>query len=526
MKKSFFFLLIIATVSFNKKQPASPAVAKRTIVECQLYYDYDLETQEFVAAPLTMPVIRKNVAATLIAGGLSASEKIKFNNAVQAMKNITIPTGTLTATHRTGWNFQAAIHGTTMMVMPNGDPIPAGWKTCQHGSCFFLSWHRMYLYFFERILRSKMSGSISTKPGLPYWDIQTYNKIPPIFRSTYPALIDTRNTGLNTGASIVSTNPFTGNAINTEINTALGETNFYLFQQSLETPHGGVHGAIGHNMGSFNTAAKDPIFWVHHANFDRLWEEWLNNGGGRCNPDIESDPTWWNTKFTFYDEKGKPKTMTAADIVRIAPDLGYRYQKGSSLIPLPADLPVKPDECDRSIKTCEAYEATKPKLKITYSNGVINQRITKFNFSARASAQLDSILTGDKQFEFSIFGTGKNSVFFLEFENLVINKAPEGIVEVYINPKNTPPLLPENPSFAGVLDFFTAQAMQGHHGSKILRLNITSALKGLKFDIMSFRKMEIVFVIRGNYLNDKEILTDGDIRIGKTTVAFYQFEDK
>src|SRR5438552_1306267 len=55
------------------------------------------------------------------------------------------------STDPTSWAYQAAIHGS--------DTTPAGtlWNSCQHGSYFFLSWHRMYLYYFERILR-KASG--------------------------------------------------------------------------------------------------------------------------------------------------------------------------------------------------------------------------------------------------------------------------------------------------------------------------------------------------------------------------------
>src|SRR5262249_27419937 len=51
-------------------------------------------------------------------------------------------------TDPTSWLYQANMHGTTA-------PPPAGalWNQCQHGSFFFLSWHRMYLYYFERIVR-------------------------------------------------------------------------------------------------------------------------------------------------------------------------------------------------------------------------------------------------------------------------------------------------------------------------------------------------------------------------------------
>ncbi len=54
------------------------------------------------------------------------------------------------------------------------------------------------------------------------------------------------------------------------------------------SPHDNVHGDIGGALNNvFNnrlaqglmsnpcTAALDPIFWLHHANIDRLWEVWL-----------------------------------------------------------------------------------------------------------------------------------------------------------------------------------------------------------------------------------------------------------
>jgi hypothetical protein len=48
----------------------------------------------------------------------------------------------------TSWIYQANIHGTF------DSPLLPDWATCQHGTFFFLSWHRMYLYYFESILRA------------------------------------------------------------------------------------------------------------------------------------------------------------------------------------------------------------------------------------------------------------------------------------------------------------------------------------------------------------------------------------
>lgn len=46
--------------------------------------------------------------------------------------------------------YQAAIHG-----KDDGAPLPL-WNECRHGGWFFVSWHRAYLYYFERIVRAEV----------------------------------------------------------------------------------------------------------------------------------------------------------------------------------------------------------------------------------------------------------------------------------------------------------------------------------------------------------------------------------
>ena len=96
------------------------------------------------------PVMRRNL------GGMAATDPVivSYRKAIKAMK--ALPT-----TNPLSWDYQAAIHGTTL----SGSHI--AWNTCEHGTHFFWCWHRMYLYWFERIIR-KMSGD----PGwaLPFWD--------------------------------------------------------------------------------------------------------------------------------------------------------------------------------------------------------------------------------------------------------------------------------------------------------------------------------------------------------------------
>ena len=55
-----------------------------------------------------------------------------------------------------------------------------------------------------------------------------------------------------------------------------------------------------------NTAALDPIFWLHHANIDRLWEVW--NIGGGAKPDHQR---WLDRSFPLRDA-GRPYGADAA----------------------------------------------------------------------------------------------------------------------------------------------------------------------------------------------------------------------
>src|SRR5882762_8284165 len=106
------------------------------------------------------PLMRRNL------GGMAASDPIlvSYRKAIKAMK--ALPTA-----NPLSWEYQAAIHGTLTT------PELTAWNTCEHSTLYFWSWHRMYLYWFERIIR-KMSGDSSW--ALPYWNwtAVTQRKLP------------------------------------------------------------------------------------------------------------------------------------------------------------------------------------------------------------------------------------------------------------------------------------------------------------------------------------------------------------
>jgi hypothetical protein len=230
-------------------------------------------------------------------------------------------------------------------------PSPrAAWNQCRHGTWYFVAWHRMYLYYFERIVRAQVVANGGPHSwALPYWnyDVAGHNTLPPAFRrrhrpdgSPNPLYVHDRNPGINSGAGLPSaiTSPtfalarptFTGaSEFGGGATSALGQ--FWSSTGRLEqTPHNDVHVAVGGLMGNPDTAAQDPIFWLHHANIDRLWNHWLTLGEGRTNP---SDNLWKTQVFTFFDENGQAVQMTGQQVVDSAAQLHYRYAEGSGDLP-------------------------------------------------------------------------------------------------------------------------------------------------------------------------------------------------
>jgi tyrosinase len=95
--------------------------------------------------------------------------------------------------------------------------------------------------------------------------------------------------------------------------------------------------AVNGWMGSFNTAALDPIFWLHHANIDRLWTVWRRRKAGHLDP---TEAGWLtNLSFEFHDATGQEVSFTSSQVVdTTVPLLSYRYEDEGD--PLGAGLEV------------------------------------------------------------------------------------------------------------------------------------------------------------------------------------------
>jgi hypothetical protein len=75
-------------------------------------------------------------------------------------------------------------------------------------------------------------------------------------------------------------------------------------------------------MTDFETAARDPIFFAHHGNLDRLWETWRRDPRRKAT-EPNTDP-FLSHAFVFTWLDGTPMPITVADTLD-AGKLGYVY---------------------------------------------------------------------------------------------------------------------------------------------------------------------------------------------------------
>lgn len=143
---------------------------------------------------------------------------------------------------------------------------------CPHGAPYFIAWHRGYLYYFEEQLRA-ISGDSAL--NLPYWDYYANANIPSEFSDPAPdnPLYVARNG--NNVYNALDLAPFDPSVYNFQRGT------FNAFEPQLENaPHNPVHDLLGGVMATMQSPL-DPIFFLHHANIDRLTHAWaLPDGKG------------------------------------------------------------------------------------------------------------------------------------------------------------------------------------------------------------------------------------------------------
>lgn len=192
---------------------------------------------------------------------------------------------------------------------------------CPHSVPYFHAWHRGYLYHFERRLRMVSGDSLLV---LPYWDYYTYASLPAEFtnpNASNPLYVPRVNTNVRPALTMAPFGP-------TVLNFQRGTSNAFE-TLSEDAPHNPVHDLIGGVMATMSSP-EDPIFWLHHANVDRLWVAWISAGGGRRMPATTS--AYWAGNHTYTASLVMARTSTYSTRTT----LGYRY----AVETMPTGLPL------------------------------------------------------------------------------------------------------------------------------------------------------------------------------------------
>ena len=249
-----------------------------------------------------------------------------------------------------GYYFQANIHGWDKYdgsEKANDIADKLNWHRCQHGHYFFLVWHRMYLFHFEKIMQ-KVTGNASLT--IPYWNYYDPDDrtLPEPFRlpadtQLNPLYVIQRCRAINSGmpfkAELVDPSPalstlfFTVNETvdrfqfcHTFAGAKINAPKYSSDRQGLleRIPHDMIHmfvGGPGGYMSDECKTARDPIFWFHHSTIDRIWESWKLLGDTPLN-----DEKYLNQTFDFYNINGEKKGYKVRDFLDTI-RLGYRYDK-------------------------------------------------------------------------------------------------------------------------------------------------------------------------------------------------------
>ncbi|KAI0220986.1 hypothetical protein L0F63_004345 [Massospora cicadina] len=212
----------------------------------------------------------KNIVTRPEVRSLSSRQLNAFFNAVRGLRNLN---------NSDVFNQHSAIHYNNS---PQAHGVPA-----------FFPWHREYLRRYELALQR-----VDPSVVLPYWDWSIDSQAPelsPILTNTYFG-----GNGRSSDSCVVQGNFARWNVpipnphcLRRRYNRGDRISAFYS-PESLEAiisqattydqlctsieggPHGAVHTGIGGSTGDFSQmySSNDPLFYVHHAFIDLLWNEW------------------------------------------------------------------------------------------------------------------------------------------------------------------------------------------------------------------------------------------------------------
>ncbi|HET6157168.1 MAG TPA: tyrosinase family protein [Dongiaceae bacterium] len=178
----------------------------------------------------------------------------------------------------------------------------------QHTNARLLPWHRAFLYLFEEALHNYHPDVC-----IPYWDwTRPEEQMVPSWLAGVLPTVHTPTQTIHVVRSPGSGGDLAALAAGTP--NAMSKTDYTSFSGPVNGIHGSIHIWVGGTMSDASISPADPIFWLHHANLDRLWWNWYNSPQGNHQ----------NPPLAGADAVMDPWSYTETDVRNIT-SLGYTY---------------------------------------------------------------------------------------------------------------------------------------------------------------------------------------------------------
>ncbi|WP_380283202.1 tyrosinase family protein [Kitasatospora purpeofusca] len=213
------------------------------------------------------------------------------------------------------------------------------------------------------------------------------------------------------------------------------------FGELENVPHNQVHGGVGGWMGRVEGSARDPIFWLHHSNIDRLWSGWLAKGN--LNPDHTS---WLDHEFIFFDEDGQEKRTTGKVVLSDAQNYSYASLTDGAGTRPPIVPPATAPQAGARVLAASAANPRQP-LDVQAATTVSLE-------PSGVQGALRSLAAADEP----------QTNLILTVHNVHTTMPPGTPFHVFLNGPDGD-LDPEGPYFVGWISFFGMAGAGGHDAS-------------------------------------------------------------
>ncbi|SNR91870.1 tyrosinase family protein [Flavobacterium sp. ov086] len=430
-----------------------------------------------------------------------------------------------------GWYYQGAIHNIPDSIAGKNELCAQyqtskdklwAWGDCTHkrnseaANLNFLLWHRLYIWYLEKIVRD-LSGKQDF--AIPYWNYGSKevvdNILPKEARDKSGSLYaPARYSVLNNGKPIPDKDLTQIQLALEELRTNPSFTGLAGFSKNLEgAPHGFMHDLVGGEyadpkesyyneiyqlkdfsglMANVPSAGFDPVFWLHHSMIDRIWESWdVSAYGQRPTLDqLKANP--WT--YEFIAPNGQHVTYTMEEVYNIVFNLDYKYDN----LLYGSKTPVLASNESTSKKKVSFQDS---KEKIIWEQK-IGKTIENTGFTHKVTSTFSKSTN-------KVFKTEANSKIILNLD-VVVYKEPKDFYTVYLRYPG------KADQYVGTMTFFGVAHDHGIEG------NHTAAETGIKLNFSYYISDDLVntdknfeIIIKKSGIGDAKVTLE-KISVSKT----------